>query len=75
MSKRDDDDGYTLGDLLAGMLIGATAAAIGVAAMTLRSPRGRDLDPDPAPARPAPPFEVEEHAGAADVAREGAGIN
>lgn len=83
MSKRDDDNdnggGYTLGDLLGGMLIGATAAAVGVAAVTLRSPRGRT--PEPAPAPPAPPFEVEdreEHAAggaAVDVSREGAGIN
>lgn len=45
MSKRDDDnedddEGYDIGDLAAGMLIAATATAIGVAALLL-PPRRR----------------------------------
>lgn len=84
MSKRDEDDNdnaerYDAGDLLAGMLIGATAAAIGVGAWLLRSPRRERAAPAPPPRRTVPPIEVDERADERadgdDVPRVGPGFN
>jgi len=60
MSKRDDDNDeagrYDAGDLIAGIFLGASAAALGVGAMLLRSPRRAPAGDE----TPAPVIAVEE---------------
>lgn len=80
-SKRDEEDegrGYDAGDVAAGMLIAATAAAIGVAAVLLPSRRRAgaraSATADPAPAGLA--IDVEDlNLDADDVPTVGRSIN